>query len=138
MQETYEQDDDFRRVDGKPAVGVDLEKEALVNPIDLSQRARKVIEKLNEELPEGYELVISWDQAEEIKEMLKTLSQLAVMGIVLSMIVLYLFIRNVRMTLIVCFVIPISVIATFNAMYFMGMSINMVTGGTGCRGWLPD
>ena len=117
----------LRRVDGQPAVGMDLEKEALVNPIELSGRVRKVIASINEELPEGYQLDIRWDQAEFIREILKTLSKLALMGIFLSMLILYLFIRNIQMTLIVSLVIPICVIATFNCMYFSNMTINMLT-----------
>lgn len=117
----------LRRVDGKPALGVDLEKEALVNPIELSRRAHRVIEQINEELPEGYELTVTWEVADEILDLLKELSKLALLGIILSISVLYLFIRNVRISLIICLVIPISIIAAFNAMYFKGMSINIIS-----------
>ena len=117
----------LRRVDGKPALGLNLQKEALVNPVDLSRKTRKVIDQINQTLPKGYEIGVTSDAATPILDMLSTLSRLAFMGIALSMIVLYLFIRNVRMSLIVCLVIPICIIATFNGMYFTGMSINMFT-----------
>ncbi len=117
----------LRRVDGKPALGVDVEKEALVNPIELSNRTRKVIDQINEELPEGYVLEVVWDSADEILYLIRTLSRLALMGVILSMVVLYLFIRNLRMAMIICVVIPICIIATFNAMYFSEMSINIVS-----------
>lgn len=117
----------LRRVDGKPALGVDLEKEALVNPIELSRRTHKVIDQINQELPEGYELSVTWEVADEILDLLKELSKLALIGILLSIGVLYLFIRNVRVSMIICLVIPISIIATFNAMYFTSMSINIIS-----------
>ncbi len=117
----------LRRMDGKPALGMDMEKEAQVNPIELSNRTKGIIEEINNELPEGYELNIVWDQADQIRDLLSTLSKLALMGIILSMFVLYLFIRNVKMTFILCLVIPISVLATFNCMYFSNMTINMLT-----------
>ena len=73
----------LRRVDGKPALGVGLEKEALVNPIELSRRAHRVIEQINEELPEGYELTVTWEVADEILDLLKELTKLALLGIIL-------------------------------------------------------
>lgn len=118
----------LRRVDGKPALGLGLEKEAMVNPIELSRRTHNVIAQINKEmLPQGYELGVTWEVSTEITEMLRTLTKLAAIGIVLSMVMLYLFIRNVRMSLIVCLVVPLCIITTFNGMYFTKMSINMLT-----------
>jgi len=117
----------LRRVDGKPALGMDLEKEAGVNPIDLSHRTRKVIEEINKELTAGYQLDIIWDLADDIRKIIYTLSELALTGVILSMFVLYLFIRNVKMTGIVCLVIPISIIATFNLLYFSNISLNIIS-----------
>lgn len=51
------------------------------------------------------------------------------MGIILAVIILYIFLRRVNMTLIVSLSIPISIIATFNLMYFNGLSINIMTLG---------
>ena len=130
----------LRRVDGKPALGLGLSKEAMVNPVELSDRTNEVIEQINDEmLPDGYQLDVVWDSSDEILTMLKTLSKRAIVGIVLSMVVLYLFIHNLRMALIVCLVVPICVIATFNGMYFTSMSINMLTlVGLGRRRWIVD
>ncbi len=127
VQENSEPRRYLRRVDGQPAVGLDMEKEAQINPIELSNRAHKVIAAINEDLPEGYALQVEWEAADEILEFLETLSRLALMGVVLSMLVLYFFIRNIRMALLVCIVIPICIITTFNAMYFSGMSINIIS-----------
>lgn len=127
---TYNKREDLRRVDGQPALGVDMEREALVNPIELSRRAMKVIDDINEELKaidEEYELTVTWNSADNIIELLTNLTRLALVGILLSMFVLYMFIRNLRMSLVVCVVIPICIVATFNAMYFLNMSINFVT-----------
>ncbi len=117
----------LRRIDGKPALGLSLEKEALVNPIELSNRTRKVIDTINRTLPEGYELQIGYDVADSILDLLKSLSKLAILGITLAMFVLYLFLRNLRMSLIICVVIPICIVTTFNFMYFFGMTINIIS-----------
>ncbi|RJP34812.1 MAG: ATP-binding cassette domain-containing protein [Candidatus Omnitrophota bacterium] len=127
VEENYRSRRFLRRMDGKPALGMDIEKEALVNPIELSNRTKRVVEQINEDLPEGYELAIVWDQADNIRDLLIAISKLAALGILFSMVVLYLFVRNVKMTAIICIVLPISIIATFNCMYFSDMSINMLT-----------
>ncbi|MBI1390773.1 MAG: ATP-binding cassette domain-containing protein [bacterium] len=117
----------LRRVDGQPALGINLEKEAMVNPIELSYRAHKKIDEINESLPNGYALAVRWEAADDIMKFLRELSRLALMGVILSMLVLYMFIRNLRMALVVCVVIPICIITTFNAMYFSNMSINIIS-----------
>ena len=127
VQEEYRSRDSLHRVNGKPAVSVDLEKEADYNPIALSNTVRDKIDVINSELPPGYELSIEWDVADEIRGMLAALTRLATLGVILSMTVLYLFIRNLRMAMIVCLVIPICIITTFNAMYFTGVSLNMIS-----------
>ncbi len=53
----------------------------------------------------------------------------AVMGILLAMLVLYVFLRRINTTLIVSVSIPVSIIATFNLMYFNGLTINIMTLG---------
>jgi HAE1 family hydrophobic/amphiphilic exporter-1 len=115
------------RMDGKPALRISLKKEALENPIELSLRTKEVIDAINETMEEGYELGVVWEQATEISDILVQLSKLGLMGIVLSMLVLYLFIRNVRISLVVCIVIPICIVATFNCMYFADMTINIIS-----------
>ncbi len=117
----------LRRHNGQPSINLELEKEADVNVLELSNRTHGVIAQINSELPPGYNIMVERDQADQIKDMLWTLSKLAMMGVVLSMFVLYLFVRNLKMTLIICVVIPICIVATFNLMYFSGMTINMLT-----------
>lgn len=53
----------------------------------------------------------------------------ALLGILLAVIILYVFLRRINLTLIVSVSIPISIIATFNLMYFNGLSINIMTLG---------
>ena len=127
VNETFRQRRWLGRMDGKPALRIGIQKEALQNPIELSKRTKVVIEDINKSLPTGYQLDVVWEQADEITNVLSTLSELGLIGIILSMFVLYLFIRNVRMAMVLCLVIPISVATTFNCMYFANMSINIIS-----------
>ena len=115
------------RVNGKPSLVYWLFKESGVNPLELSQRIRNSMDRIERTLPPGYSLVINWDGSELIRDLIQELTRLAGIGIVLAMMILHAFVRSVRMTLLVCIVIPISIIATFNLMYFSDMSINLLT-----------
>ncbi len=119
--------DRLSRVDGKPSIIYALEKEAEANPIELSKRVRKTMVQIEESMPEGYSLTVAYDGSEIISDMIRQLMRLAGIGIVLAMLILLAFVRSLRMTLMVCLVIPISIIATFNLMYFSDMSINLIT-----------
>lgn len=112
---------------GRPAVNYDLQMEAGQNPIELSRRVRANLDSLNAELPPGYEFIIKNDQATGIIGLITLLSSTAAIGVMLAMVVLFLFIRNWRMTSVICFVIPVCVISSFNFIYFSGMTLNAVT-----------
>lgn len=113
--------------DGRPAITFDLEKEADINPIEISGRVRENLDQINRELPPGYRLDVNGDQAEGILLLIRQLSLTALAGVVLAMIILMFFIRNLKMTLIICLAIPICVIASFNCFYFGNLTLNVIT-----------
>jgi len=113
------------RYEGKESIGIDLEKEALANPVVTARRVRREIESIQDTLPEGYEIKIHWDDAETIEKVIRGVTKLALLGAALAMVVLLLFLRNLRAALIVLLSIPVSIISTFNLMYFAGFSFNL-------------
>lgn len=86
------------------------------------------IDEFRKSLP-GYDFHIISNQGEFIGSSINEVKDSALMGIILAVIILYIFLRRVNMTLIVSLSIPISIIATFNLMYFNGLSINIMTLG---------
>lgn len=121
------QSDHVSRINGKNYVGVMIRKEATVNPLRLQKKVKDTLDKIREQLPPGYSITIEEDAAEIIKSIIRQVGGLAVIGALLAMVVLILFVRNLRMALIVFAAIPISVITTFNLMYFGSLSLNIVT-----------
>jgi len=115
------------RINGKNFVGVLVRKEADVNPLRLAGKVRRTLHDIESQLPPGYTVSIEEDAAEIIERIIRQVGILAVVGALLAMFVLMLFVRNFRMAAIVFAAIPISVIATFNLMYFGGLSLNIVT-----------
>ncbi|MBN2357201.1 efflux RND transporter permease subunit, partial [candidate division KSB1 bacterium] len=116
------------RVNGKEAVSVQMVRDNQVNLIDVSHRTRDVIEQLNEKLKsEDLEIVIQYDSAENIEKNVDLVKQLALIGGLLAVVVLWVFLRNLRLVLVIAFTIPASVLIAFNLFYLFDISINSLT-----------
>ena len=116
------------RVNGKRSIGISVFKEMDYNTVKAVEGVRKSIAKIRKSLP-GYEIQVISDQATFISNSIGEVKNSALMGILLAVIVLYVFLRRVGTTLIVAVSIPVSIIATFNLMFFSGLSINILTLG---------
>ncbi|KPL08162.1 hypothetical protein AMJ85_08690 [candidate division BRC1 bacterium SM23_51] len=119
--------DHVSRINGQNYVGLMIRKEATANPLRLAGKVERTLDEIRTQLPPGYTITVDESAAEIIKNIIRQVGLLAVIGALLAMVVLMLFVRNLRMALIVFTAIPISVITTFNLMYFGGLSLNIVT-----------
>ncbi len=116
------------RVNGKETVSIQMVRDNLVNLIDLSHRTRQVIAQVNEKLRnEDVEIAIQFDAAENIEKNVDLVKQLALLGGLLAVAVLWIFLRNLRLVLVIAFSIPASVLIAFNLFYLFGISINSLT-----------
>ncbi len=115
------------RVNGLNTVGLVLRKDASANPLRLAVKVRAALKEIEASLPPGYKITIVDDTAKTIEEIIAEVRNLAIVGAFLAMVVLMLFVRNLRMAAIVFTAIPISVVTTFNLMYFGGLSLNIIT-----------
>ncbi len=116
------------RVDGKEAITVQLVRDTQVNLIDLSHRTRDVIKQLNTRLVhDDVEVVIQSDSAEIVEKNIDLIIQLALVGGFLSILILWLFLRNLKLVLTIALSMPISIFTAFNFFYAFGISINSLT-----------
>jgi len=115
------------RLNGLNVIGLLLRKDAQVNPLRLAVKVRRTLKDIERNLPAGYKITIEDDAAKTIEDIIKEVRTLAIIGALLAMVVLMLFVRNLRMAAIIFTAIPISVITTFNLMYFAGLSLNIIT-----------
>ncbi|QYJ83988.1 efflux RND transporter permease subunit [Shewanella aegiceratis] len=119
---------DGRHLDQKYAVGLDVFKESGANLVDVSERVLKVIEAAKQDQQfNGIKLFIMEDQAYGVKSSLSDLLAAGLIGALLSFAVLYLFLRNLKMTLVVVSSVPISLCMTLAGMYFLGYSLNILS-----------
>lgn len=80
-------------------------------------------------IPEDTKIDIAYDQAMFINRSISEVKSTAIQGVILAGLVLLVFLRNFRTTIIVALAIPVSILATFNLMYFMDLSLNIMTLG---------
>lgn len=116
------------RVDGKRCLGLAVYKETRYNTVRASNDLMSALGKMRRALP-GYEIAVIRDNGEFITRAINEVKQTALWGILLAVLVLYVFLRRMGTTAIISVAIPISVVATFNLMYFNGLTLNVMTLG---------
>ena len=111
---------------GTTAVTMGVIKQAVANPLDLSKAVRKEIAQINASL-KGMKIEVVYDSSVFIDESIKGVFHTIVEAILLVALVIFLFLRNFRATLIPLVTIPVSLIGAFTFMYIMGFSVNTLT-----------
>lgn len=129
VRDDYQEQTNLVRVNGQPAVALAVQKTSGTNTIELVDNIRKVLPRLQKMLPPGVVMLELFDQSTYIRNSIKTLQHEALMGAGLAILVILIFLRNLRSTLIVSLAIPISVVCTFVLLYFNNLSLNVFTLG---------
>jgi HAE1 family hydrophobic/amphiphilic exporter-1 len=116
-------------VNGRESVEIAVYKEGDQNIVDIAKRVRAHLARLEEQLPEGLEMEVLFDQSVFIAQAVREVRNNALLGGFLAIFVLYVFLRDFRSTLIIGLAIPISIISTFILMYGRGVSLNVMSLG---------
>jgi HAE1 family hydrophobic/amphiphilic exporter-1 len=128
VSDTTEDVRSFLRINGKPGVRMRVTKQSGKNTVAIATAVRREIDRINLDTP-GMRLSVTQDQSKFIERSIASVREAAVLGAILVVVVLFVFLRNVRSTLIICTSIPISVIGTFALLYFNGFTLNTMTFG---------
>lgn len=117
-----------RHLDQRPAIAVEIFKERGANLVEVGRGALAEVQRIGRD-PEmqGIEMFFMSDQAEGVTSSLTELAEAGLIGLVLSVLVLYLFLRHWASTLMVSLAIPICFAMTLGAMYFFGLSLNILS-----------
>ena len=116
------------RLNGKRCLGLSIYKETKFNTVNAVETLTEALEEMRKALP-GYTFSIIQDQGSFISQAINEVEETALFGMLLAVIVLFIFLRRFGTTLIISIAIPISIIATFNLMYFNGLTLNIMTLG---------
>ncbi len=117
------------RINGEPAIALSISKQSDANLTAVAGNIEKEMTKIQADLPDNITLVPIMNQADYINMVIDTLVSNLVIGAILAILVLLVFLRNGRSTLIIAISIPLSLIATFALIYFSGMTLNLMTLG---------
>jgi len=117
------------RLNRKRAVGIEIYKEAGANTVHSVKLVEKALEELKKRVPKDVTIELAYDQSKFIKDAINEVKSNAVYGSLLAVAVLLVFLRSIRPTIIISIAIPVSIIATFNLMYFQNISLNIMSLG---------
>jgi hydrophobic/amphiphilic exporter-1 (mainly G- bacteria), HAE1 family len=120
--------DNIVRINGKRCVGLSIYKETSYNTVKSVDEITKSLESIKKALP-GYQFTIVQNQGTFITNAIDELRNSAYVGAILAIIVLFIFLRRIGLTVIIAFVLPVSIVATFALMYFNGLTLNIMTLG---------
>jgi HAE1 family hydrophobic/amphiphilic exporter-1 len=129
--EVHDATEDVRsvlRINGRPGVRLQVTKQSGTNSVQIAEGVRAEMERVNREMP-GVRLTMLFDSARFIERSIHAVTEHVMIGSVLVVLIIFLFLRNFRSTLIVCTSIPISVVGTFALLYFGGLTLNTMTFG---------
>lgn len=121
--------DSVMRVNGRESIELALYKEGDANTVGVAENIRERLDEINELMPPNFELVTIYDQSTFISAAIDEVKSAAVIGAILAILVLFLFLRDVRSTLIVAATIPASVMVTFAMMDAQGITLNIMSLG---------
>ena len=118
----------FMRINGTPGIRMQVTKQSGTNTIQIAEGVKKEIEKINSAV-DGIKLQVLDDQSKFIDRAIGSVTEHAMLGGLLVVAIIFLFLRDIKSTLIICTSIPISVIGTFALLYFGGYTLNTLTFG---------
>ncbi len=128
VEDTHQEVRNYVRVNGVPGLRMSVRKQSGANTVDVARAVVQEIDRINRDFP-NVKVSTIFDNSKFIERAVSNVRDAALYGSILAVIILLLFLRNFRSTLVVAISIPISIISTFGLMYFYGFTLNTITFG---------
>ncbi|THB63326.1 MAG: efflux RND transporter permease subunit, partial [Spirochaetaceae bacterium] len=125
--EGYRRDANRVYINGEPSLYVSVQKQSDANSVQAADNVLAQLDTINSELPSDVKLEVMSDTTQLIRDSLSSVSNQAIMGAVLAIIILFIFLRSYTSTLVVAVSIPTSIVITITLMYFAGLTLNLMT-----------
>ena len=114
-------------INGEPGVSISVQKQSDANSVNAADTVLAELDRINSQLPGDVRLEVIFDTTDIIRNSLRTVSNQAISGGILAVIVLFFFLRSSKATAVVAVSIPTSIIFTITLMYFFGLTLNIMT-----------
>jgi HAE1 family hydrophobic/amphiphilic exporter-1 len=118
----------FTRINGTPAIRMRVTKQSGENTVAIAEAVKAEIGRINQQVP-NVKLMVLDDSSIFIERSIDSVKEAAYLGAILVVGIIFLFLRDLRSTFIICASIPISIIGTFALLYFSGFTLNTMTFG---------
>ena len=115
------------RLDGRPAVLLEVRKQEGTNTLDVIRDVKARVDQLKATLPPDFKISYTRDQSEFISAAFNAVQEHLILGGIFAAVIVFLFIRSWRSTLITAIAIPTSIISTYTLMSIMGFTLNQIT-----------
>lgn len=124
---TAEDDETDFRGDGVNMIGLGIVKQSKANTLEVAKAAHEAIKQIQKTLPDNIFIVPSYDSSVFIEESISEVYNTLGIAMIMVIVVIYLFLGNVRATFIPAVTVPVSLVAAFIVMFALGFSINLLT-----------
>ena len=128
IKDTTEDLRSFTRINGKPGVRLSVSKQSGKNTVAIAEGVRAEIDRINRDM-RNVRLTLLDDQSKFIVRSIDSVKEAVYLGAILVIFIIFVFLRNIRSTIIICLSIPISIVGTFALLYFAGFTLNTMTFG---------
>jgi multidrug efflux pump len=115
------------RVNGVPAVGMGVVKQSTANTLEVARNVKAELKRLQATLPPGMQLAIAFDSSIFIERSIESVYRSMAEAVLLVMLVIFVFLRSLRSTLIPFVTIPVSLVGAFFVLFLLGFTINVLT-----------
>lgn len=114
------------RTNAKPSIAIGVQLSASANAMATAEGVRHKVSELEQYFPQGMTWSIPYDTSEFVSISIEKVIHTLIEAIILVFLVMFLFLQNIRYTIIPTIVVPVALLGTFAVLYFLGMSINML------------
>ncbi|MDR2028913.1 MAG: efflux RND transporter permease subunit [Treponema sp.] len=125
--EGFEEQESLVLVDGSPAVMMMVQKQSGKNSVQTAKDLRVRLERIAKEVPQDIKINEIFNSTDQIENSIDQVSSTAIQGAVLAIVILFIFLRSIKPTLIIGISIPVSLVITIMLMYFAGLTLNVMT-----------
>jgi len=127
IEDSVAEPESIATVDGKPAVVMSIRKQSGTNTVEVIQRLKDQAREIQKDLPKGWKMDTVRDQSDYIIAAVDAVKEHLILGSIFAALIVLLFLRNWRSTIIASVAIPASIIATFAAMKYENFTLNVIT-----------
>jgi len=117
----------YAKYNGVPAIGIGIQKQTGTNTVQVVENVKAEIGRIEKTLPPGIRLNIAFDQSTFIVNSMNQVREHLILGSILAVIAVFVFLRNIRSTLIAAVALPVSIISTFAVMRLFDFTFNNLT-----------